>query len=899
MTNQTRKYIWPVSLAMSLALVGVLVAFVAMAGPQTAQAHGPCNFDDGLEAFVDCVATGGDDEHTHDGSTPEPNKLPVVVPGILSDVSLRINMTLGPIDLSDAFTDADGDTLTYGVMSDNRDVADATVQNGMMTIVAGNIRGTARITVTANDGKSGMAETSFEVEVAEDYTLTADPMADMMQLMELQDSLPAGDPLRMMLDRIPHGAIYVVESENADYSALFHLAVAGSDDDVTVTITAREPAAGGITIVDSDGLIGAGFKDAEETDLEGSLTVKATDDGSRAFAIEGMCRSVGAFAIIMVDDKDLKEVAEGAILCERAPVILPEDRDDVSDQFTVTSYGDWEYEDVTDGFILDVSDGNMHMVNDHHNETGLLRRDEPVLHDMYTLGVSEREMLASLPGGAPRRAKEDANLTRHERNADVEEGQRTIEVLAGQPHVQLTVTSRVEGPAYIRFLDSNMQPFGTDVDEEAAERGADVVGLDSQGRLELNLMPELSAAKALAYDQYVITTPGDPTLNSYLAGLADDYYQGMFRFFDPCPAVGHHFYVEVYESEGKYLQTTEKVVCVPSPKPGPAGLVFEIDSQKPGEGVLSFEPARNAVSHTVLLIDASNRSIVKEVEDAVSPVMFNEEVNVKLNNGWTYHIVVIAEGVNDQYTADAVLDYGVSWLDEADVPLSTDLSVDPTRMHTLCQVDDADITALLADCDADPVNAAPMAVGTIAAVTVTAGEMSDAMDVSGYFSDADMDTLTYTASSDMEMYATAMVNGSMLTITGVAAGMATITVTATDMAGEMATQDIMVTVEAVDTTPMAPTVIMATVDDSDPGSTSVTVTWTDGANVPAHGVVLFSNNFTEWNYIGKGTGGSHTFTNVASGSYIAVVVSLDAQGGLMTEAQGNYLYAGATVVTVQ
>ena len=327
--------------------------------------------------------------------------------------------------------------------------------------------------------------------------------------------------------------------------------------------------------------------------------------------------------------------------------------------------------------------------------------------------------------------------------------------------------------------------------------------------------------------------------------------------------------------------------------------MFEIDSQKPGEGVLRFEPARNAVSHTVLLIDASNRNIVEEVEDAVSPVMFNEEDNVKLNNGWTYHIVVIAEGVNDQYTADAVLDYGVSWLDEADVPLSTDPSVDPTRMHPLCQVDDADITALLADCDADPVNAAPMAVGTIAAVTVTAGEMSDAMDVSGYFSDADMDTLTYTASSDMEMYATAMVNGSMLTITGVAAGMATITVTATDMAGEMATQDIMVTVEAVDMTPMAPTVVMATVDDSDPGSTSVTVTWTDGANVPAYGVVLFSNNFTEWNYIGKGTGGSDTFTNVASGSYIAVVVALDAQGGLMTDAQGNYLYAGATVVTVQ
>ena len=140
--------------------------------------------------------------------------------------------------------------------------------------------------------------------------------------------------------------------------------------------------------------------------------------------------------------------------------------------------------------------------------------------------------------------------------------------------------------------------------------------------------------------------------------------------------------------------------------------MFTIDSQEPGEGVLRFEPARNSVSHTVLLIDASNRNIVEAVEDAVSPVMFNKEDN-ELNNGWTYHIVVIAAGVNDQYTADAVLHYGVSWLDEADVPLSTDPSVDPTRMHTLCQVDDADITALLADCDADPVNAAPMSLQAI------------------------------------------------------------------------------------------------------------------------------------------------------------------------------------------
>ena len=529
------------------------------------------------------------------------------------------------------------------------------------------------------------------------------------------------------------------------------------------------------------------------------------------------------------------------------------------DSYSVVSYNDWAYMDVTDGSIVTDVNGVVQLVNDHpHQITGWLDRDEPVVAQ-YRLGLDARE-----------------NLTQR---TNPQMGQRTVEVLVTASDVQLTVTSNEEGPAYIRFLDSDMQPFGTDVDEEIEYRGADVVGLDSQGRLEMTEKTvNLSAAKALAYDQYSYTVPGVVTENAYLDGLAGDYYQGTFRFFDPCPGnvQGDHFYVQVYEKSGKYLKTTEKVLCVLSPRPGPAGLVFEIDSQKPGEGVLRFEPARNSVSHTVLLIDASNRNIVEEVEDAVSPVMFNEEDNVKLNNGWTYHILVIAAGVNDQYTADAVLDYSVSWLDEADVPQSTDPSDDPTRMHPLCQVDDAAITALLADCDADPVNTAPMAVGTIAAVTVTAGEMSDAMDVSGYFSDADMDTLTYTASSDMEMYATAMVNGSMLTITGVAAGMATITVTATDMAGEMATQEIMVTVMSAMLT--APSGLMPSDATTDPGTLLVKVDWTPGAGAVGHLVMLFTSDWQGTPLVeGTPTGNSHIFS-VDAGSYIAVVVAYDADG---------------------
>ena len=198
-------------------------------------------------------------------------------------------------------------------------------------------------------------------------------------------------------------------------------------------------------------------------------------------------------------------------------------------------------------------------------------------------------------------------------------------------------------------------------------------------------------------------------------------------------------------------------------------------------------------------------------------------------------------------------------------------------------------------------NTAPMAVGTIAPVTVTAGEMSDAMDVSGYFSDADMgDTLAYTAMSNMEMYATADIpaGSSMLTITGVAAGMATITVTATDAAGAYAMQTIMVTVEAADMTPTSPSNVMATADDTDPGDLMITVTWTDGENVEAYGVVLFNSDFSEWPYIARGMNGSHTFSNVDAGSYVAVVVALDADGTLLTDANGDYLFGPANAVTI-
>ena len=102
--------------------------------------------------------------------------------------------------------------------------------------------------------------------------------------------------------------------------------------------------------------------------------------------------------------------------------------------------------------------------------------------------------------------------------------------------------------------------------------------------------------------------------------------------------------------------------------------------------------------------------------------------------------------------------------------------------------------------------------------------------VQSTITDADMgDTLTWSVESDMPTYATAEVDDmGMVTITGVAAGAATITVTAMDAAVESATQMIAVTVEAAPPELMEPTNIQA----NPQGSGLVSVSWrtVDGAS---------------------------------------------------------------------
>ena len=184
----------------------------------------------------------------------------------------------------------------------------------------------------------------------------------------------------------------------------------------------------------------------------------------------------------------------------------------------------------------------------------------------------------------------------------------------------------------------------------------------------------------------------------------------------------------------------------------------------------------------------------------------------------------------------------------------------------------------------EPENQNPTVTTAIPAQTVGVGATQD-VDLSNYFSDADNDDLSYSAMSDATDTATVAVSGSMLTITGVAEGGATISVTADDGNGGMATTSFGVTVEAAEenqdptvTAIPAQTVAVGATRDvdlsgyfSDPDNDDLTYTAmsdaTDSATVAVNGSIL-------------------TITGVAEGSAGISVTADDGNGGMATTSFG-------------
>ncbi len=202
----------------------------------------------------------------------------------------------------------------------------------------------------------------------------------------------------------------------------------------------------------------------------------------------------------------------------------------------------------------------------------------------------------------------------------------------------------------------------------------------------------------------------------------------------------------------------------------------------------------------------------------------------------------------------------------------------PTLLALLaaaCSGDAADLTAP----EPDGPNRAPVAVGSIPAVTVAVGE-TVVVDAAAYFSDPDGDGLSYAAVSSDPALATVAVAGSAVTVAGVAKGTATVTVTASDGGGGTAQQAFAVAVpnrapEVVGSTPAVTVAVGETVVVdaaayfSDPDSDGLS--YAAVSSDPALATVAVA-------------GSTVTVTGVAKGAATVTVTASDGGGGAAQQA---------------
>ena len=172
------------------------------------------------------------------------------------------------------------------------------------------------------------------------------------------------------------------------------------------------------------------------------------------------------------------------------------------------------------------------------------------------------------------------------------------------------------------------------------------------------------------------------------------------------------------------------------------------------------------------------------------------------------------------------------------------------------------------------VNAVPMVAMEIEDMILQTPDSSSDIDLTMHFSDADMETLTFTAESANTAVATVMVDGSTLTVQGVMPGNTMITVTATDMLGAYAMDTFMVRVNAV---PMVANPLAdVTVTVGTPLTVDMSNTFTDADAGDTLTLTAMSSNTSLATVAVSGT--SLTVTGLLPGTLDTTVTATDDHG---------------------
>ena len=233
----------------------IIAAFVSIAAG--ANVDDPYRLPDRVNGFVLTVidaqassnATGAELGRLKrpEEAQPQPQVLANNPPTVAAPIADLIEPAIGggtQIDLSGVFADADGDALAYSASTTNEDISYGFVQSSELLVVALG-RGTATITVTADDGNGGTVSDAFTVTVKEAPTV-ASPIADI-------GSLEAGASRQVSLSGVftdADGDALTLSAASSDTAA-----ATATVSNRSLTVTARQAGTATITVTarDTDG----------------------------------------------------------------------------------------------------------------------------------------------------------------------------------------------------------------------------------------------------------------------------------------------------------------------------------------------------------------------------------------------------------------------------------------------------------------------------------------------------------------------------------------------------------------------------------------------------------------------------------------------------------------------
>ncbi|QKS43747.1 S-layer homology domain-containing protein [Paenibacillus cellulosilyticus] len=710
---------------------------------------------------------------------PSLNHAPTVV-GAIADI------TAGELDgdqtasLAGVFADADGDALTYTAASSVEGAATVLV-SGVSVVITPIAAGTSTITVTADDGNGGTISTTFDV------TITAAPPAPSLNhaptVVGSIADITAGE-----LDGDQTASLTGVFAD-ADGDALTITAASSDEGAATVTVSGASvvitPVAAGtstITVTADDGNGGTISTTFDVTitaappapSLNHAPTVVSTIaditagelDGDQTASLTSVFADADGDALTYTaasSDEDAATVLVSGTTLSVTPVAAG------TSTITVTA-DDGNGGTVSTTFDVTITEAPPAPSSNHAPTVAGTISD-------VTAGELDGDQTASLAGVFADADGDSLTITA----ASSDEGAATVLVSGAS----VVITPVAAGVATITVTadDGNGGTISTtfDVTITAAPPTPSLNHAPTvAGSIADITAGELDGDQTASLAGVFADADGDDltiTAASSDEGAATVLVSGASVVITPVAAGTSAITVTADDGNGGTISTTFNVTITAAPPapslnhaPTVAGSIADITA-----GELDGD---QTASLTGVFADADGDALT------ITAASSDEGAATVLVSGASVVITPIAAGTS-----------------------TITVTADDSNGGTISTTFDVTITAAP---PAPSLNYAPTVVSTIA--DITAGELDgdQTASLAGVFADADGDALAITAASSDEGAATVLVSGTTLSVTPVAAGTSTITVTADDGNGGTVSTTFDVTITAAPPAPSlnhAPTVV--------------------------------------------------------------------------------------------